>query len=825
MGDITYQDSNYRFSDPIRFFKANDPYYFEVDNIPLKQLQENCLWLRDQVRSHEIESVKRGDIEELRPYANGGDRVVRVKPGRYTSRINDTSKTRLEVMRAVTGPAIGDITTWEEMSTQDAGHPINAMLAEALGNFKESLAETAMGMTGLEDKIFTWPVVTSDLMVGEPTGAAVEFSDSNQIKFSWSQSVGDRAARNAFPVVAAMRAIAYTPAVQSYMIKSYDSSDPWHSGFTNLPRLENLFIRMWRGVARNAIVDISEELSIEVPQFDPDDFSYEDEDGVWQTVDGVVSRVDLVFIYSKPIDSSGVTILESSGKKTITAPQLGIVRGAGIRSIFDDSYTETSLPGGTWRYGAPGIEGGGINAAPGDQANTNMGFTATSANDIAYDVKGSFPAPDDILNLAPLLAYQLEEEAYQLLGQTILPVAYVWVTADSQVVLSSDVIDIRPFFRTAELTYNERAGIAGAIPQLSLANPAVGKAQLDLELHRVWKDLTGQINEGNSASLGNMETHAAGYVYGGWAFGPEGALYDYQVQTTGSDGISNSQNIKSTITSTYGIGANIPITPDWDMAKWVSMSTDENNNSLPNQGGFPNDYLTAFVSQNAPFNSGGGADQKDDSIVAGSSKQSIDQTTGFRFGGTYPSRLKNFQNTELKHHTTGSAPTHTASRVNFYYVSKKIYFTRPDWLLDYKVDVDLVNCLPQNFRGTRRDGLVKANAGSYFGHWVEKGRDHFTIYVAFAPDDNNVNTSPYGDTTPRMPAPQSLYDEVSEVFVTVMERDGERFSGFVVPVEEFLTSDYNPIGGNGVGYQGNPRIGKCTVPTVMWSLTGIPNTE
>ena len=49
MANLTYDESTYRFSDPIRFFKANDPYYFEVDNIPLKQLQENCLWLKDQL--------------------------------------------------------------------------------------------------------------------------------------------------------------------------------------------------------------------------------------------------------------------------------------------------------------------------------------------------------------------------------------------------------------------------------------------------------------------------------------------------------------------------------------------------------------------------------------------------------------------------------------------------------------------------------------------------------------------------------------------------------------------------------------------------------
>ena len=48
MAEIIYGDSAYQFTDPVRTFKANDPYYWEVDNIPIEQLQENCLWLKDQ---------------------------------------------------------------------------------------------------------------------------------------------------------------------------------------------------------------------------------------------------------------------------------------------------------------------------------------------------------------------------------------------------------------------------------------------------------------------------------------------------------------------------------------------------------------------------------------------------------------------------------------------------------------------------------------------------------------------------------------------------------------------------------------------------------
>mgnify|MGYP003151534409 CR=1 FL=1 len=48
-GTITYKSSSHQFTDPIRLFKANDPYYWEIDNVPLQQIQESMLWLKDQV--------------------------------------------------------------------------------------------------------------------------------------------------------------------------------------------------------------------------------------------------------------------------------------------------------------------------------------------------------------------------------------------------------------------------------------------------------------------------------------------------------------------------------------------------------------------------------------------------------------------------------------------------------------------------------------------------------------------------------------------------------------------------------------------------------
>jgi len=183
MAEPIYGDSVFRFTDPLRYFKANDPYYFEVDNIPLKQLQENCLWLKDQLTKSTQGSlgVKRGDLDELRPYANGGDRVLRVKPGRFTARINDAStKEPLQFLNKVFG--IGGqgwgtggggpntfpeymhrVSAWEAAMGSPGSWPDhedpswNTILYNSLEKFKSNLAQDALGMTGLVERVFTWP--------------------------------------------------------------------------------------------------------------------------------------------------------------------------------------------------------------------------------------------------------------------------------------------------------------------------------------------------------------------------------------------------------------------------------------------------------------------------------------------------------------------------------------------------------------------------------------------------------------------------------------------------------------------------------------------
>jgi len=95
-------------------------------------------------------------------------------------------------------------------------------------------------------------------------------------------------------------------------------------------------------------------------------------------------------------------------------------------------------------------------------------------------VFGNFPSPDDLMNLAPYLAQELNgTTSLALIGQSVLPIAYIFVKKGATNINNSDILDIRPFFRTAELAYNERCGVAAANPPASIANPFVTEAKVE----------------------------------------------------------------------------------------------------------------------------------------------------------------------------------------------------------------------------------------------------------------------------------------------------------------------------------------------------------
>lgn len=829
MAKFTFSDSQYKFTEPVRYFKANDPYYFEVDNIPIKQLQENCLWLRDQLRklgggrrvgpetggppstntnggdnrgpidrpTAGTLEITRKDIDELRPFATGGDRVVRVRPGRYSARINDIGNEPLQYLLKIVGQELQDTEIYKTYNLNSTNDNFNTLVINSLNKLKQTVASSALHMNGLAERAFTWAARDIDT----PTDYAGLTTDA--LEYAGIGGVGLLG-----PFVYSQVLLWYKDSVNTDGFYVLPTNHPTSLaiGFAKLPTLENHLIKRWRGVARTAIVDVPEELSIEVPSFSQQDFFYTDENGDKQFLNAT-HRIDMVFIYSKPVDASGVSILQNGTVTQITSPTLGIVRGAGIGMNFQPKtsaqYTpESALDSG----GNPMILG-----SVADQSADNIGFLQSSGTEQSFTVKGSFPSPDDLLNLSPLLSQDLEDNAIELVGQSILPVAYIFVDGDSQeiagtrVIAQEDVIDIRPLLRTTELTYNERAGLAAAVPQISLANPVVGKSVLDKELKRVTEFVTTKISEIQTSTqvqdLNNGKLLATGYVFGGLNYGTEGALFHYYKQKFASDNEPTNDSdvyIRNYIQSRYGYGnfdtglLDFPTYPDWDISRWCL------DGNFENKGVYPNDRITPVISHQATPSNLNGADLF---IKSGSYREAVN-SAGTTLAGGVPNRVNNFTNTEISQ--TGSGDNEMGQhKVNFMYISKRILFNRPSWMLDYHVDAEFLNSIGLTYRGSGLNNPNSQDLAGYTGIWVEKGFNEFTIYVGFVTVDHMKNTGVTQDLLPHR------------------NRDSQRFASFLVPVRDILYSEPTAVPTCGAGFLGNVKVGKCTYPTIKWRMVGI----
>ena len=507
MADIIYSESAYRFTNPIRYFKANDPYYWEVDNIPLKQLQENNLWLKDQLAggSIKLENIQRDSLDELRPVVTETNRRVTVHRGRYTARVNDAYHIQplASIRQALNTTNFvpynsdfrflvpqkggGDGTQDHTMFTADE-------LANILARAKSIVAQDALHLNGLAERAFSRPMMNSQ--------EAGDWNTGSDYNYGFGTTVTDQVGFHdpIMPVLQAKLWKHLADAPQGnhtpegkYSVYNWQNEED--HGYLYLNLLENLFIKRWRGVARTAVVDVPDNLTIDIPEFSTDEFFYYDENNNKQIMSGVENRIDLLFIYSKPVDTSGVCITHGGEKTTITEATLGLVKGAGLGLNFNkNSVTDLAIDA----FDADG----NLLTLPSvaDQKRTDNGFknitqyTGTDSTQ-KFSAHGSFPAPDDVVNLAPLLANKLESTEWDLVGQSILPIAYIVSTSDSDLIRTRDVIDIRPFFRTAELAYNERAGIAAATPPLSLANPAVGEREVERREARIMSRVGDRLDD------------------------------------------------------------------------------------------------------------------------------------------------------------------------------------------------------------------------------------------------------------------------------------------------------------------------------------------
>lgn len=767
MVNTKYKESNYRFTDPIRFFKANDPIYFEVENIPLKQLQENDLWLKDQITGGlSVADIDRTTFSELKPYAAGTDNIVRVKPGRFIARINDAySLTPLQKFRNLLGSEVTEYNTWAMEGNN--GETIGTILE----TFQSQLAEESLNLNGLAERVFAWPARA-------PGRASQYIADIYNLDFGATLSNG----KPPTPVYQGMLFPGDTE-VTEFIIKQYEDGDTV-TGFASMGLAEAAFVKKWRGVARTAVVDLAEEATIEIPAFNPNDFFYINENGEKVIIAGANQRIDLLFLYSKPVDASSTTIAKYtsfSQPTTITKPELGIVYGAGLGVDF----TKTTNDVRSAIKPVELIDATGqtkMLAFVGDSGSTTNGFTASN-------IHGSFPSPDDLMNQAPMLDETLRSDHFALVGQSVLPIAYVVVKAGAATnpanpslptISDSDIIDIRPFFRTAELTYNERAGLAAAVPAPSLANPVVTQAELDYEVKKAYQAVQARLNAIQNTV--NVQTTprviGAGYIKGGYNFGVEGALAKY-IDSSLTTGSLSKERLKSEVISRFGLptGTEIPDFPDWDLGPWAT--------TLAEQGSYPNDYINVYQS--------GGITNLRESFA-----NSPVQFAPFE-DKALTARLQTLGTDNILGKTG-----HTC----VFFVKKKIYFNRNSipWMNDYHVDVQLWNCAPLSCRAQSGRSLTTAGTNST---WVEKGFNYFTIYVAWVASDyifgngkeeiiENINNS-------------------TSINLPVARRNGRAFAGFLV-----MTDGINRVPYSQTVFTGESNSGIAIYPSVTFKITAYP---
>lgn len=761
--EIRYYDTPFTFISPVRHFKANDPYYYEVDNIPIKQLEESQKFLKDQVdgiiarqnNKKEIE-IDRSGFSELKPYATGNDRKVRVKPGKYTSRINNAYDiTPLQVVQQIggfsnttsgTSDAVADLNTWRVDTIN--GSSVQSVLDE----FQQGLQGNALNMNGLAERAFVFPIDDEDGISSPGSEDLLNVSTPGYSQFDAVEVPDDRPL---YPNYIGALLKHTTPDLTRNLtlIKNVFADDATPMG-NQQGRIESEFIKRWRGAIRTSVVDVPEELQITIPDFDLADYYWIDGDGNQQPLNAN-QRIDLLFIYSKAVDEESTTVpkFDAVGQPTVlTQPALGILKGAGIgvsratstnNVLADDRVSLQTLDGTPIMLPHPGDEGG------------NNGFSSVEVGRI----KGSFPSPDDLMNLAPVLSENLETDSYALIGQSILPIAYIRVQTDAgpiaDLITDEDIIDIRPFFRTTELAYNERAGIAAATPQVSIANPVVTEAHLDKVRKEVYGDLKRRIDNLDASVAGiNIPTAtgdssriiAAGSVIGGW-FGPEGALMRHANENI-RGGIENLQfnDLTDDVETEFNYPAgSIGYLPNWDKADWYRR-TGVNGDEI-------NDYINVGCQWLVSPDGAGGYSKVNmlPPAIKGFEERTVAEVRSAH-GGQY-------QGIALKKYGNGfgniiGSPLPVADYeqiengmfTQIFFVRKriKLNLNNTPWVRNYHVNVDLLNCIPLSVGGS----FVRR--GQHANIWVNKYRDHFFINVAWiGPDwtsnENRGNVKPWGN--------------------------------------------------------------------------------
>ena len=728
---------DYTFTQPVRYYKSNDPYYYEIDNIPIRQLEQNILYLKQNIedalsgedgegtayltQNSEIDLTK---IKQLRAKLVEG-RTIQVNAGKFTARVND--------VYGKTNPLINLVRTSAGLGESELGIPIiipefgtswaTSALDAIWDSFTDGATTTAFNMNGLETA-YTFHQTPGSLGgAWETSTAAAQSIFSGEGSENYPHYVtGEVGNLIRWPLQTQGPLTQKT--LSTYTIK-------------NLQNLHLAFVKMWGSAFRTAVVDFPQSF-IEVGNWSDNDYYYYDDNGVKQNISGVEQRIDLLFAYTMPIDVSSAAIndytdiIEDSNAalqpKQIIAPRLGIIRGAGVglSKTYADQETNSILT----------KEGSGDQGQPGSLrilSNKNDQLTSSNygiTNSEGTRIHGSFPSPDDLVNQAANLVLEAETDrnALQLVGQTALPLAYIVVKKGQASILQADIIDIRPFLRTAELAYNERAGIGSANPPLSFSNPAVGAFQLKDSIQKVNTKIESISINSQSTQLG--KPIYLDYVMGGIAWGVEGAMLtmnnnssddsDPWGTTTQSasrngftfDSYNSSKDFldDSTEDRRRAFLEYVYNDRQSDLKRWLSNPNNTNNPysylNLPEGRNIPlfPEWQPAFDINNPDVQQGTGGIYSDDPTfwmwLEGFSKK-----RPLRYvPGAAVSTQSAEQSAELN---TEYLPGYNNSRAHGFIQSclKRFEITLPSWVADYDVLVEYVNCSPFG-------GHVAQNAGN-----------------------------------------------------------------------------------------------------------------
>jgi hypothetical protein len=887
--------AEYVFKQPIRYYKANDPYYYEVDNIPLRQLEENILYVKGLVEGTANSAYSSGGggssggsssvggqaglttgseiditmVKQLRPRFTGG-RQITVNAGIFNSRINDAYDINKALTELTFGEAPNTATTVVPQLSQvwtDAQR--DSVWNDFIGTAAASKAYNVNGLD-ISYTFYSTPGtmgsawgVTTNNGLGEGTENYPKYAGvHDSVMHKWP-------GYSNFAPLAGQKILVSSPGVISYTVQT-------------LPDIHLAFVKMWRGVFRTAVVDFPES-SITIPAWDDNDFYYEDSAGSAVPIEAD-QRIDLLVAYSLPIDASSTALQDyetgfgntgvTPSPKIITQPQLGLYKGAGVGLSLVDANTPklVATEEGLLDPGTPGSARMVGNASD-KIASANQGLTDSTGTKI----HGSFPSPDDLLNMAPVLALGVDSQDLQLVGQAALPIAYVVTKKGQPTITQNDIIDIRPFLRTAELTYNERAGVAAANPPLSFANPAVGAYQLQSVIDALEQSTGGLTGGGGSGGTGGGTQGLDGkamytdYIMGGLAYGVEGTLLTMCDSPQGANDPFGSTSQTTTYidpfssppaTYTFADFQSSKAFLDWndtslreaflqyiytqrqgDLKHWLSdPNSPITNNPLTYLGlpaGDSGRNIPLFPEWDMPMDAtnyatlmSAGADGIPKVTwwmwMEATSKQRAlayvpggVQSTSTQAGGQETSYLDAI-------YKFGSGPEDATSFINM--CSKRLQINFPSWVSDYDVIVEYVNCSPVTSYGQTAGNSVGLGGGLYVNKGPvftgPAGEKSAVFQITSAAD--NLSTDVGNTQASILDGGGAIDDKVTGGNASPPTEVGStyQFLSYAVALPQFRNAKWNT---EGQRVQANttqryvPKMGAAYYPTIKFTVIGYTN--